>query len=231
MNYHQNTIKNWAEDDRPREKLLSIGPANLSDSELLAIIMGSGSPKETAVDLSKRVLHSVGNKWNSLSELTIKDLQKFKGIGPAKAVAIIATLEIAKRKSNEEIAKKPKISSSKDGFDLLKNTLGGLKVEEFWVLFLNQANFLVHKEQISKGGISQTSVDLRIILKIALEQMATGIILAHNHPSGNLKPSESDIHLTKKIKAAAKTLDIFVLDHLIITQKTYFSFSDEGLLG
>ncbi|HUH35596.1 MAG TPA: DNA repair protein RadC [Moheibacter sp.] len=231
MNYHQNTIKNWAEDDRPREKLLSIGPANLSDSELLAIIMGSGSPKETAVDLSKRVLHSVGNNWNSLSELTIKDLQKFKGIGPAKAVAIIATLEIAKRKSNEEIAKKPKISSSKDGFDLLKNTLGGLKVEEFWVLFLNQGNFLVHKEQISKGGISQTSVDLRIILKIALEQMATGIVLAHNHPSGNLKPSESDIHLTKKIKAAAKTLDIFVLDHLIITQKTYFSFSDEGLLG
>ena len=113
----------------------------------------------------------------------------------------------------------------------MKNTLGGLKVEEFWVLFLNQGNFLVHKEQISKGGISQTSVDLRIILKIALEQMATGIILAHNHPSGNLKPSESDIHLTKKIKAAAKTLDIFVLDHLIITQKTYFSFSDEGLLG
>lgn len=200
MDYHQKTIKNWAADDRPREKLLSIGATNLSDSELLAIIMGSGSTSETAVDLSKRVLHSVGNNWNNLSALTVKDLLKFKGIGPAKAVAILATLEIAKRKSNQNIEQKPKVSSSQDAYVLLKSSLSDLKVEEFWVLFLNQGNFLIYKEKMSQGGISETTVDVRVILKNALEAMATAIILAHNHPSGNLKPSQSDLLLTQKLK-------------------------------
>lgn len=230
MPYQQKSIKNWAEDDRPREKLLLNGQRALSDSELLAIIMGSGSRNESAVDLAKRVLHSIGNNWNNLSRLSVKDLCKFKGIGPAKAVSIVTALEIGRRRGIEEIEDKPKITKSKDAFMILQSIIGNLKVEEFWVLFLNQGNFVIHKEQISKGGISQTAVDLRVILKIALEEMATGIILAHNHPSGNLKPSKSDYHLTQKIKEAARTLDIVVVDHLIITQKAYFSFAEEGEL-
>lgn len=228
MNYQQQSIKNWAEDDRPREKLLLNGKRTLSDSELLAIIMGSGSREESAVDLAKRILQSVGNNWHNLSRLSVKDLCKFKGIGTAKAVSIIAAMEIGHRRSAQSHEEKPKITSSKDAFTILRSLIGDLKVEEFWVLFLNQANLIIHKEQISKGGISQTAVDIRVILKIALEEMATGIILAHNHPSGNLKPSKSDYAITQKIKKAAETLDLNVLDHLIVTQKSYFSFADEG---
>ena len=230
MDYQQKSIKNWAEDDRPREKLLLNGKRALSDSELLAIIMGSGSREESAVDLSKRVLQSVNNNWHNLSRLSVKDLCKFKGIGTAKAVSIIAAMEIGRRREAQSHEEKPKITSSKDAFTILRSLIGDLQVEEFWVLFLNQANFVIHKEQISKGGISQTAVDVRIILKIALEEMATGIILAHNHPSGNLKPSKSDYIITQKVKKAAETLDLNVLDHLIVTQKSYFSFADEGEL-
>jgi len=230
MDYQQKSIKNWAEDDRPREKLLLNGKRALSDSELLAIIMGSGSREESAVDLAKRILQSVSNNWHNLSRLSVKDLCKFKGIGTAKAVSIIAAMEIGRRREAQSHEEKPKITSSKDAFTILRSLIGDLQVEEFWVLFLNQANFVIHKEQISKGGISQTAVDVRIILKIALEEMATGIILAHNHPSGNLKPSKSDYIITQKVKKAAETLDLNVLDHLIVTQKSYFSFADEGEL-
>ncbi len=230
MPYQQKSIKNWAEDDRPREKLTLKGQRALSDSELLAIIMGSGSRNESAVELAKRILDSVDNNWNNLSRLTVKDLCKFKGIGDAKAISIITALEIGRRKATQEIPEKPKIKSSKDIYAVMQSLIGDLNVEEFWVLYLNQANFVIKKEQISKGGIDQTSVDLRIILKTALEEFATGIILAHNHPSGNLNPSQSDLRLTEKIKMAARTLDIVVLDHLIITQKAYFSFADEGEL-
>lgn len=230
MNYQPNSIKNWAEDDRPREKLLLKGQRVLSDSELLAIIMGSGSRDESAVDLAKRILASVENNWNNLSRLSVKDLRKFKGIGEVKAISIITALEIGRRRAAQGLLEKPKINSSQDAFLLLQSIIGDLPVEEFWVLYLNQGNFVVRKEQISKGGINQTSVDLRIIMKFALEEMATSLILAHNHPSGNLKPSQADINLTRKIKEAALSLDIEVFDHLIVTQKSYFSFADEGIL-
>ncbi len=230
MSYQQKSIKNWAEDDRPREKLLMKGRRSLSDSELLAIIMGSGSRNESAVELAKRILASVENNWNNLSTLSVKDLCKFKGIGEAKAISIITALEIGRRRAAQGLTEKPKITSSQDAFLLLQSWIGDSKVEEFWVLYLNQGNFIVRKEQISKGGINQTAVDIRIILKLALEEMATGLILGHNHPSGNLKPSEADKQITRKIKEAGKTMDIEVLDHLIIAQKTYFSFADEGLL-
>lgn len=230
MSYQQKSIKNWAEDDRPREKLLLKGQRALSDSELLAIIMGSGSRNESAVELAKRILSSVDNNWNHLSKLTAKDLCKFKGIGEAKAISIITALEIGRRRAAQGISEKPKIGSSQDAFRLLQSIIGDSNVEEFWVLYLNQANLVIRKEQISKGGISQTAVDVRVILKIALEEMATGIFLAHNHPSGNLAPSEADKQITRKIKTAAASMDIEVLDHLIVTQKSYFSFADEGIL-
>lgn len=230
MSYQQKSIKNWAEDDRPREKLSMKGQRVLSDSELLAIIMGSGSRNESAVELAKRILDSVDNNWNNLSKLSIKDLCKFKGIGEAKAISIITALEIGRRKAAQEIPEKTKIKSSKDIFLVMESLIGDLHVEEFWVLYLNQGNFIIKKEQISKGGINQVSVDIRIILKTALELYATSIVLVHNHPSGNLNPSRSDDHLTQKVIDAARTLDIEVLDHLIITQKAYFSFADEGKL-
>lgn len=230
MSYRQKSIKNWAEDDRPREKLTLKGQRMLSDSELLAIIMGSGSRNESAVELARRVLASVDNNWNNLSRLTVKELCKFKGIGEAKAVSIITALEIGRRKALQETPGRSKIKTSKDIFAVMQGMIGDLNVEEFWVLYLNQGNFIIRKEQISKGGISQTSVDIRIVMKIALEEYATGIILAHNHPSGNLNPSSLDHHLTKKIMEAARIFDIEVLDHLIVTQKTYFSFADEGML-
>lgn len=230
MTYQQKSIKNWAEDDRPREKLLLKGRNSLSDSELLAIIMGSGSRDESAVDLAKKILASVENNWNNLSTLSVKDLCKFKGIGEAKAISIITALEIGRRRAAQGLIEKTKINSSHDAFVLLQSWIGDSQVEEFWVLYLNQGNFIVRKEQISKGGINQTTVDIRVILKIALEEMATGLILGHNHPSGNLKPSAPDKQITQKIKEAGKTMDIEVLDHLIITQKTYFSFADEGIL-
>lgn len=230
MNYQPNSIKNWAEDDRPREKLLLKGQRALSDSELLAIIMGSGSRDESAVDLAKRILASVENNWNNLSRLSVKDLRKFKGVGEVKAINIMTALEIGRRRAAQGLHEKPKISSSQDAFVLLQSLIGDANVEEFWVLYLNQGNFVVRKEQISKGGINQTSVDLRIIMKFALEEMATSMILAHNHPSGNLNPSQADINLTRKIKEAALSLDIEVFDHLIVTQKSYFSFADERIL-
>lgn len=230
MIYQQKSIKNWAEDDRPREKLSLKGERALSDSELLAIIMGSGSREESAVELAKRILNSVDNNWNNLSRLSIKDLCKFKGIGEAKAISIITALEIGRRKAIQELPEKPKISRSRDIFQVMQSIIGDLNVEEFWVLFLNQGNFVVKKELIGRGGISYVAVDVRIIMKIALEEYATGIILAHNHPSGNLNPSRDDYRLTEKIKTAARTLDIELLDHLILNQKSYFSFADEGRL-
>lgn len=230
MPYQQKSIKNWAEDDRPREKLSLKGQRALSDSELLAIIMGSGSRNESAVELAKRILDSVDNNWNNLSRLSVQDLCKFKGIGEAKAISIITALEIGRRKAAQEIPEKTKIKGSSDIFRVMEGLIGDLNVEEFWVLYLNQGNFVIRKEQISRGGINQTTVDIRVILKMALDLFATGIILAHNHPSGNLNPSNMDYKLTQRIKDAARTLDIEVLDHVIITQKAYFSFADEGQL-
>ncbi|MCS3869733.1 DNA repair protein RadC [Chryseobacterium ginsenosidimutans] len=224
------SIKFLAEDDRPREKFLSKGKNSLSDSELLAIIMGSGNRDETAVELARKILASVDNNWNQLSLLSVKDLMKFKGIGEVKAISITTALEIGRRRASQEVPEKPTISKSNDAYLILKNHLSDLRTEEFWALFLNQSNKVIHIAQLTQGGINQSIVDVRVLFKTALDHFSTGVIIAHNHPSGNLKPSREDIDITQKIKEAGNTLSIQLLDHLIITQNSYFSFSDEGLL-
>ncbi len=223
-------IKSWAEDDRPREKMLLKGKKSLSDAELLAIVIGSGSRSETAVDLAKRMLKSTDHNWNDLAKLSIKDLSKFKGIGEAKAIGIVAALEIGQRRAAQETQEKNIISSSEDVYNMMIGDLADISHEEFWVLFLNRANKVTYKNKISSGGIHETVVDIRLVLKQALEQLSTGIILVHNHPSGNTQPSKQDLELTKKIKEAAKLLDINLLDHVIICEGKHYSFTDEGLL-
>ena len=224
------SIKFLASDDRPREKFLSKGRQAVSDSELLAIIMGSGNREESAVDLARRILNSVDNNWNQLSDLTLDNLMKFKGVGEAKAITIAAALEIGRRKALQEVPEKPQISSSKDAYQVFHPYLADLKTEEFWALYLNQSNKVIHIEKLTQGGISQSVVDVRILFKIGLEKFATAVIVAHNHPSGNLKPSSEDINITKKISEGGKILSINLLDHLIITQKSFYSFSDEKIL-
>lgn len=224
------SLKLLAQDDRPREKFLSKGKLAVSDSELLAIIMGSGNREESAVELARRILQSVDNNWNLLSEMSLDKLMDFKGVGEAKAITIAAAMEIGRRKSMQEIPDKPQISSSKDAYLILRSYLEELKTEEFWVLFLNQSNKVIHIEKLTQGGITQSVVDVRIVFKLALEKYATGIIIAHNHPSGNLKPSTEDKAITEKICEAGKLLNVQLLDHLIITRSSYFSFNDEGLL-
>jgi DNA repair protein RadC len=225
-----NNIKQWAEDDRPREKLINKGKAALSDAELLAILLRSGSSKETAVDLSKRILHHVSDNLIELSKLNFTDLMTFNGIGEAKALSIIAALELGRRRRESEITVKQQISSSKDVFEYFHANLSDSQYEEFWVLLLNRGNKIIKKVMISEGGISGTVADPKRIFKTAIENNATSIILCHNHPSGNLKPSEADIKLTKKLKDAGSLLDIAVLDHIIIGEEKFFSFADEGLI-
>jgi len=224
------SIKNWSEDDRPREKLLNKGRAVLTDAELIAILIGSGNNEESAVDLSKRILAKATNNLNQLGKLTINQLMEFKGIGEAKAITIAAAMELGRRRRVEEPIKKNKITSSRDVFEILQPILGELPHEEFWILYLNNSNKIIYKEQCSKGGITGTLVDVRLVLKKALEVSATGLILAHNHPSGTLIASEPDKMLTRKLKIASESLDIKVLDHIIITEKAYFSFADENIL-
>lgn len=224
------SIKNWSDDDKPREKLVHKGRGVLSDAELIAILIGSGSRNESAVELSKRILASVNNNLNELGKLSIQQLIQFKGIGEAKAISIAAALEIGRRRRREEGPKITKINSSSCVFDLLQPKMGELPHEEFWIVYLNNSNKVLFSGQQSKGGITGTLVDVRLVLKRALELGAVGLILAHNHPSGTLKPSEADKKITQKLKTASHALDIKVLDHIIITQKDYFSFADEGLL-
>ena len=224
------SIKFLSEDDRPREKFLLKGKSALSDSELLAIILGSGNTQESAVDLSRRILKSVDDNWQKLSLLSIKDLMKFKGIGEAKAISVAAALEIGRRKASQEIPEKISIKSSAEAFAVFFPHLSDLRTEEFWVIFLNQKNQIIYKSQISKGGITGTIVDVRVLFKMALEHYATSIIVAHNHPTGNLKPSDADLKITRNIKNAGEILDIKLADHLIIGENAFFSFQDEGLL-
>lgn len=224
------SIKNWSEDDQPREKLLYKGKNVLSDAELIAILIGSGSRNESAVDLCKRILQQNNNQLHQLQKRTIQQLMQFKGIGEAKAITIVAALELAKRLQLSETKELTKINSSADACKLMQPLIGDLPHEEFWVLLLNNSNKVVYKLQLSKGGLTQTIVDIRLIYKTALEHLATAIILVHNHPSGQLNPSQADNDITQKIKKAGNTLDIKLLDHLIITQKDYFSFADEGIL-
>jgi len=224
------TIKSWALDDRPREKLLFKGKNILSDAELIAILIGSGNRDESAVKLSQRILQSVNNNLNKLAKITVEELMQFKGIGEAKAISIITALELGKRKQFEEVTVYPKINSSSQVFKLMQPLLSDLPHEEFWAIYLNNSNKVLAKYQISKGGLTATLVDIRMLYKKAIELVATGIIVCHNHPSGKLVPSRADISLTKKIKQAGVTLDINLLDHLIIAEKSYFSFVDEGVL-
>lgn len=224
------SIKNWKEDDRPREKLLNKGKRSLSDSELIAILIGSGNREESAVDLAKRILEHSNNNLNELGKLAVADLMKFKGIGEAKAIAIITALELGRRRRLQEALDTPKITGSKAVFEIMQPIIGELPHEEFWVLYLSNSNKILYKNQLSSGGITGTIVDIRLLFKKALELSAVAIILCHNHPSGSLKPSESDKSLTKKIQQAGNSLDIKVLDHLLITEKAYFSFADSDLL-
>ncbi|GMN07601.1 DNA repair protein RadC [Croceitalea sp. MTPC5] len=224
------SIKNWSDDDKPREKLAQKGRSVLSDAELLAILIGSGNKEESAVELSKRILATTGNNLNDLGKLSVKQLMRFKGIGQAKAVTIAAALEMGRRRRKEGAMAITKITSSTVAFTLLQPIMGDLPHEEFWIVYLNNSNKVLHKEQLSKGGITGTLVDVRLVLKHALEHGAVGLLLAHNHPSGTLKPSVADKRITQKLKDAAATLDIKVLDHLIITEKAYFSFADRQIL-
>ena len=223
------SIKHWAEDDQPREKLMLKGKHVLSDAELVAILIGSGSRNESAVELSKRILASVDNNLNTLGKLSIAQLMEFKGIGEAKAIAIIATLELGRRRREETVVALPKITTAKEVFNLMKPIIGELPHEEFWVLYLNNANKMLYKTQISKGGITGTLADIRVVFKVALEQNATAIILTHNHPSGKLEASAEDKDLTKKFKLAGEQLTIQVLDHIIITENGYLSFRDTNI--
>lgn len=222
-------INQWAEDDRPREKFLLKGKSALSDSELLAILIGSGSRNESAVQLCQRILASSENNLNTLGKMSVSQLMQFKGIGEAKAISIAAALELGRRRRVEDAIELKKITSSKAVFDIMQPIIGELPHEEFWVLYLNNSNKVIYKAQLSKGGITGTVVDIRIIFKIAFEQNATGLILSHNHPSGKLMASEADLKITKRIKEAGQTLEIQVLDHLIITENGYLSFQDEGI--
>lgn len=220
----------WAEADRPREKLMLNGRRQLTDAELVAILIGSGSRTETAVDLSKRMLTTYQNDLDAFGKASIKELAKFKGIGEAKAIAIVAALELGRRRKETAKAEIVKVGSSRDAFQHLHADFADLNHEEFWMLLLNRANHVKAKHLVSKGGQSGTVADPKIIFKTALEHQAAYIILAHNHPSGNLKPSAEDIKLTKKLVEAGKLLDLLVVDHLILTDHSYYSFCDEGLI-
>jgi len=224
------SIKFLSEDDRPREKFLLKGKSALSDSELLAIILGSGNNEDSAVELARKILASVDYNWQKLSKLSIKDLMKFKGIGEAKAISVAAALEIGRRKAAQEIPEKEKVTSVNDLYKIFSQYLSDLQTEEFWTIFLDQKNHVIYKTQISKGGISGTLVDVRVIFRIAIEHFATSVVVAHNHPTGNLTPSQPDISITRRIKEAGDLLDIKLLDHLIIGENSFFSFSEQGLL-
>lgn len=228
--YQSIKISALAEEDRPREKLLLKGRAALSDAELIAILIGSGTKSLSAVDLSKHILASVNYDLGSLARMSVKDLQQFKGIGEAKAITIVSALELGRRRKNEAPQKRLKISSSQDAYNLMKPDLMDESVELFYIIMLNRNNQLIKKQLISKGGTNATVVDPKVIFKYALEVMANSIILVHNHPSGNLKPSEQDKRLTQKLVGAGESLDVTVIDHVIFADCGYFSFADEGIL-
>jgi DNA repair protein RadC len=225
------SIKNWAEDDRPREKMLKHGISTLSNAELIAILFGTGTRNESAVELARKLLDTADNNINELAKFNIKDLQKIKGIGEAKAISVMTALELGKRRKIEEVIERKKIQSSKDVADIFSSLLGDLPYEEFWILLLNRSNSIIDKIKISQGGISGTVTDVRIILKLALEHMASSIVLCHNHPSGNKLPSDADKQITQKLVQAGKLMDIAILDHIIVTENIYYSFADEGNLS
>ncbi len=223
-------ITAWAEEDRPREKMLLKGKAALSDAELIAIIIGSGTVNEDAIALAQRILDSVNANLSELGRRSIKDLMKFKGIGEAKAISITAAVELGRRRQFSDVMQKDTITSSRDVFDMMLPQLIDLPYEEFWILQLNRANHVIGRARISAGGVSGTVVDSKMVFKPAIEVLATSIVLVHNHPSGNLKPSQADIELTRKLKEAGKHLDIAVVDHIIVAYSGFYSFADENIM-
>ena len=229
--YKKLNIKDWAVEDRPREKLLAKGARHLTDAELIAILISSGNINETAVELAKRILTATDNDLNTLGRKGIDFLKTFNGIGEAKAVTIVAALELGKRRKNAETSNKSKITGSKDAADFFMPLLGDLNHEEFWIMLLNRGNKIIDTFMVSQGGISGTVIDVRLILKKAIEKLASSLILCHNHPSGTMQASDADRQITGKITDAAKIMDITVLDHVIIGQNSYLSFADEGMLN
>jgi len=229
--YQHLSIKEWALEDRPREKLLVKGLSSLSDAELLAILLSTGSTKESAVELSKKILKDCENNLNVLGKKTVNDLKSnYHGVGDAKAVTIVASLELGRRRKQHDPEERRKISSSKDVCDLFQPILGDLPHEEFWVLMLNRSNKVIAKNKVSQGGIAGTVIDIRLILKSAIDHLASAIILCHNHPSGNNQPSDADTKITQKMCEAGRIMDIPVLDHIIVTDHSYFSYADDGML-
>ena len=222
------TIKDWSVQDRPREKYAKNGAVSLSDAELIAILLRTGNASESAVDLAKKVLASSGNSLNTLSGMSLRDLSQIKGIGQAKAISLLTAFEIGKRIRTEKVEQRPQIQSSLDVVNLMQNKIAFLDHEEFWVIYLNNANLILKAVQISKGGITSTEVDTRIVKQEAVVLKATQIILCHNHPSGSVKPSHADILLTEKIRKAAELLDISLIDHVVIHRERYYSFAEEG---
>ena len=223
-------ITDWAVEDRPREKLIRKGISTLSDAELLAILISSGTRKKSAVDLGRELLGSVSNNLNSLGKLSVSDLLKFRGIGPARAVTISAALELGRRRNIAELPDAGQIKCSRDAADIFFPILADLPHEEFWILFLNRSNRIIDRMKISQGGVSGTVTDVRIVMKKAVEWLASGIIVCHNHPSGNMNTSDADSKITGKIKDAGSIMDIQLLDHIIISGKDYYSFADNGLI-
>lgn len=223
-------ITDWAVEDRPREKMIRYGTTFLSDAELLGILISSGTKDKSAIDLGRELLAIVNNSLNALGKLTIADLTKIHGIGNARAVTIAAALELGRRRKLAEIPDVVQIKCSKDVADIFQPLLSDLMHEEFWVLFLNRSNRVIGRMKLSQGGVSGTVTDVRMVMKKAIEYLASGIIVCHNHPSGNLNPSDSDSKITQKIKEAGNLMDIQLLDHLIISDKDYYSFADNGLL-
>ena len=228
--YHKLKIKNWALEERPREKLLCRGTSSLSDAELVAILIGSGNSGETAVELSRRILEKVKNNLIELGKLNADNLMEFRGIGEAKAISIIAAMELGRRRDHSSALEMDKIGGSNDVALFLRPLIGDIPHEEFWVLFLNRQNKIIDKQRLSQGGMTGTVIDVRLVIKMALEKHATSLIIAHNHPSGNLEASDADRKITRQLKDAAAIMDIPIIDHLIITREGYFSFADEGLL-
>ena len=223
------TIREWAEDDRPREKMLHKGSQSLSDAELLAILIASGNKDESAVELSRRIMHECGDNINELARLSIHDLcKRFKGIGEAKAITIMAALELGKRRKISETLERKKITSSKDLFDLFEPLLVDLPHEEFWIGLLNGANKVIETRCLTQGGTKQTVVDIPMLLKMALEKSAQAMVVAHNHPSGQNRPSHEDEQITRKVKIGCEAIGIAFIDHIIIARGQYFSFADEG---
>ena len=229
-NYNKPGIKDWAVEDRPREKLMSRGISSLTDGELIAILISSGNSKESAVELARRIMESIHHNLHELGKLNCTELTRFRGIGEAKAITLIAALELGRRRNQSAALVRGQIKGSKDAANYLRPEIGDLSHEEFWVIFLNRQNKVIDKQKMSQGGMTGTVIDVRLVLKLALEKHATSLIFCHNHPSGNLEPSDADKKITRQLKDAAALMEIPVIDHLIVTQSGHFSFADEGML-